>query len=102
MRQLSVDMFSTVDGYGGSSRSRCRMVLEIGERVRGAVGGKLAVGLRLSVEERLANGAGITEEELEARGERLRDWQEQTCSWAHIAGRFANALQLSDSHEAHE
>ena len=51
------------DDYGGSSRSRCRMVLEIGERVRAAVGGKLAVGLRLSVEERLANGAGITEEE---------------------------------------
>ena len=32
------------DGYGGLSRSRCRMVLEVGERVRAAVGGKLASG----------------------------------------------------------
>lgn len=48
------------DSYG---RERCRMVLEVGERVRAAVGGKLAVGLRLSIEERLANGAGIREEE---------------------------------------
>jgi 2,4-dienoyl-CoA reductase-like NADH-dependent reductase (Old Yellow Enzyme family) len=51
------------DEYGGSSRDRCRIVLEIGERVRAAVGDRLAVGLRLSVDERLANGAGITEEE---------------------------------------
>ena len=51
------------DGYGGSWRERCRLVLEIGERVHAAVGDRLAVGLRLSVEERLANGAGITEEE---------------------------------------
>ena len=39
------------------------MVLEVGERVRAAAGSGLAVGLRLSIEERLANGAGITEEE---------------------------------------
>jgi len=51
------------DEYGGSSRDRCRIVLEIGERVRAAVDDRLAVGLRLSVDERLANGAGITEEE---------------------------------------
>lgn len=51
------------DEYGGSSRDRCRIVLGIGERVRAAVGDRLAVGLRLSVDECLANGAGITEEE---------------------------------------
>jgi 2,4-dienoyl-CoA reductase-like NADH-dependent reductase (Old Yellow Enzyme family) len=51
------------DGYGGSTAARCRIVREIGERVRAAVGGRLAVGLRLSVDEKLANGAGIREDE---------------------------------------
>ena len=51
------------DDYGGTGRARCRIVFEIGERVRAAVGGRLAIGLRLSVDERLANGAGITEDE---------------------------------------
>lgn len=51
------------DGHGGSTRNRCRVVLEVGERVRQALGSGLAIGLRLSVDERLANGAGIREEE---------------------------------------
>lgn len=59
------------DDYGGSSSQRCRMVLEVGEQVRAAVGSGLAVGLRLSVEERLANGAGITEEEFQRQLETL-------------------------------
>ena len=51
------------DGYGGSTADRARIVLEIGAAVRAAVGPGLAVGLRLSIEERLANGAGIIEAE---------------------------------------
>lgn len=50
------------DRYGGSALDRCRIVLDIGEAVRRAVGPRFALGLRLSVDERLANGAGITED----------------------------------------
>ena len=49
------------DGYGGELTNRCRIVLEIGAAVRRATGDAFAVGLRLSVEERLAFGAGISE-----------------------------------------
>lgn len=51
------------DRYGGSIENRCRIVLDIGEAVRRATGARFAVGLRLSIEERLANDAGIREAE---------------------------------------
>ena len=38
---------------------------------------------------------GIPEEELRVRGGKLRAWQERTCSWPHIAARFADALQTT-------
>ena len=60
---LSPAFNQRTDSFGGSIRNRCRVVLEIGERVRAAAGSRLAVGLRLSVDEKLANGAGIREEE---------------------------------------
>ncbi len=50
------------DRYGGSALDRCRIVLDIGEAVRRSVGSRFALGLRLSIDERLANGAGITED----------------------------------------
>ncbi len=50
------------DRYGGSALDRCRIVLDIGQAVRRAVGPRFALGLRLSIDERLANGAGITED----------------------------------------
>lgn len=51
------------DRYGGSIENRCRIVLDIGEAVRRATGSRFALGLRLSIEERLANDAGIREPE---------------------------------------
>ncbi|MBV8914861.1 MAG: NAD(P)-binding protein, partial [Acetobacteraceae bacterium] len=61
------------DAYGGSLANRCRIVSEIGEAVRKEVGDKLAVGLRLSVSEYLAGGAGIGVEETERQIERFVD-----------------------------
>lgn len=51
------------DRYGGSTTDRARIVLEIGERIRQVTGSGFAVGLRLSIDERLAHGAGIREDE---------------------------------------
>jgi 2,4-dienoyl-CoA reductase-like NADH-dependent reductase (Old Yellow Enzyme family) len=51
------------DRYGGSTEDRLRIVLEIGEAVRRATRPGFAMGLRLSIEERLPNGAGILERE---------------------------------------
>ncbi|MEP6821107.1 MAG: hypothetical protein ABI946_02030 [Chthoniobacterales bacterium] len=36
----------------------------------------------------------LGEEELRQRAKRLRDWQERTASWRHIAARFAAGLQI--------
>lgn len=36
---------------------------------------------------------GVTPQELQLRGERLRLWQEQTSAWPHIANEVARALQ---------
>ncbi|MFT4562049.1 MAG: 2,4-dienoyl-CoA reductase-like NADH-dependent reductase (Old Yellow Enzyme family) [Gammaproteobacteria bacterium] len=52
------------DAYGGSLEKRCRIVLEIGEAVRAAVGPDLCLGLRLSFDEFLGP-AGITPEQSE-------------------------------------
>jgi hypothetical protein len=38
--------------------------------------------------------AGLGAAELRERAERLREWQERTASWPHIAVQFARALQL--------
>lgn len=50
------------DAYGGSIERRCRIVVEILEAVRGAVGSGFHVGLRLGASEYLGE-AGIGEEE---------------------------------------
>jgi hypothetical protein len=36
---------------------------------------------------------GVTEKELQSRGERLRQWQERTSAWPHIAHQIARALR---------
>ncbi|MGE0313752.1 MAG: FAD-dependent oxidoreductase [Lautropia sp.] len=59
------------DGYGGDLARRCRIVIEIGEAVRRATGNGFVIGLRLSVDERLAFGAGITEEAFMSQLERF-------------------------------
>lgn len=50
------------DAYGGSPENRCRIVLEVLEAVREAVGPEMHVGLRLGASEYLGE-AGIREEE---------------------------------------
>jgi hypothetical protein len=37
---------------------------------------------------------GVAQAELESRGERLRQWQERTAAWPHIANQVARALEL--------
>ena len=37
---------------------------------------------------------GTTHSELQARGERLRQWQERTSAWPHIASQISRALEL--------
>jgi 2,4-dienoyl-CoA reductase-like NADH-dependent reductase (Old Yellow Enzyme family) len=54
------------DAYGGSPIKRCRLALEIGEAVREASAGAIAVGLRLSYDEFMGD-RGITAEESASR-----------------------------------
>lgn len=44
------------DGYGGSVESRCRIVLEIIEAVRSAVGASFPVGIRINSSDQLEGG----------------------------------------------
>jgi hypothetical protein len=37
---------------------------------------------------------GVTRTELESRGEKLRQWQERTSAWPHIANQVARALEV--------
>ena len=37
---------------------------------------------------------GVTRTELESRGEKLRQWQERTAAWPHIANQVARALRV--------
>ncbi len=52
------------DGYGGTVRKRCRLVLEIAEAIRKRVGREFTFGLRMSFDEFLGDG-GITQEQAE-------------------------------------
>ncbi|MFP6780516.1 MAG: NAD(P)-binding protein [Gammaproteobacteria bacterium] len=52
------------DKYGGSIENRCRIVVEIGNAIRDAVGTDISLGLRLSFDEFLGP-AGITAEQSE-------------------------------------
>ena len=67
---LSPTYNDRTDGYGGSVRNRCRIVLEIGEAIRARVGGALTVGVRLSFDEFLGE-AGITPDQAEEQLEIL-------------------------------
>jgi 2,4-dienoyl-CoA reductase-like NADH-dependent reductase (Old Yellow Enzyme family) len=50
------------DRYGGSLANRCRFAIEVGEAVRRAIDGDIAVGIRLSYDEFLGE-IGVTAEE---------------------------------------
>ena len=56
------------DEYGGTVANRCRFALELGTRIREAVGASIAVGIRISFDEFLGE-AGITSEEGEEQVE---------------------------------
>ena len=60
------------DRYGGSTRERCQLLLEIGEEIRRQVGDSIAVGVRLSFDEYLGS-TGITAEEATAQIELLAE-----------------------------
>ncbi len=47
------------DGYGGSLRDRCRLMLEIIEAVRSAIGPELALGVRICGDELIDGGTTI-------------------------------------------
>ena len=49
------------DGYGGSLERRARLLLEILSEVRGAVGRRVAIGVRLCGDERVDPGTTITD-----------------------------------------
>jgi 2,4-dienoyl-CoA reductase-like NADH-dependent reductase (Old Yellow Enzyme family) len=49
------------DGYDGSLQARLRFSVEVLEAVRAAAGGRMAVGARLSADERVPGGLGLAE-----------------------------------------
>ena len=49
------------DGYGGSIEARCRIILEVIEEVRRAVGPKFPVGIRINATDKLEGG--LTEDD---------------------------------------
>ena len=55
--QFLSPFFNTrTDGYGGSTEKQCRLAIEVGQAIRSAVGGRLTVGMKLSMEEGLETG----------------------------------------------
>ena len=67
---LSPAFNKRTDRYGGSVRSRCQIVIEIGKEVRRQVGQDYTVGVRLSFDEFLGD-CGITPEQTEEQLEIL-------------------------------
>ena len=59
------------DAYGGSPTKRCKIVIEVAERVRERVGDDIVVGTRLSWDEFLGPEGGITPEQSEEQLEVL-------------------------------
>ena len=56
------------DDYGGSTENRGRIVVEVLDAVRGAVGGDVLLGIRLCADERLPGGYGLEDAVRFARG----------------------------------
>ena len=67
---LSPAFNKRTDGYGGSVRNRCQIVIDIGKEVRRQVGQDYTVGVRLSFDEFLGD-CGITPEQTEEQLEIL-------------------------------
>ena len=62
MQFLSPATNRRTDSYGGSVANRTRLLVEIGEAIRARVGTGYTVGVRLSYDEFLPGGAGVTPE----------------------------------------
>ena len=62
MQFLSPATNRRTDAYGGSVANRTRLLVEIGEAIRVRVGTGYTVGVRLSYDEFLPGGAGVTPE----------------------------------------
>ncbi len=62
MQFLSPATNRRTDAYGGSVANRTRLLVEIGEAIRARVGTGYTVGVRLSYDEFLPGGAGVTPE----------------------------------------
>lgn len=60
MQFLSPATNRRTDSYGGSVANRTRLLVEIGEAIRARVGAGYTVGVRLSYDEFLPGGAGVT------------------------------------------
>ena len=61
MQFLSPAFNKRTDAYGGSAANRCRFTIEAAEAIRGRVGDKMTVGMRLSFDEFIGE-AGVTPE----------------------------------------
>ena len=61
MQFLSPAFNKRTDAYGGSAANRCRFSIEAAEAIRGRVGDKMTVGMRLSFDEFIGE-AGVTPE----------------------------------------
>lgn len=93
------------DEYGGSTRNRCRFLIEAAEQVRDAVGTGIAIGVRLSYDEYIGD-AGITPDMsdeyvsiLSDTG--LFDWFDISTGGYHSGERFVPPNVLPLTHIAH-
>lgn len=90
------------DAYGGSVENRCRIVVEIADAIRDAVGRDLAVGLRLSYDE-FVGDAGITPDEADQQtalfaGTGLFDYFSISAGSYHTIHRSVAPMQEEDGH----
>lgn len=76
------------DRYGGTPENRMRFLLELVRRTRAAVGGDMAVGVRLSADEHIPGGS--TFEDMKAVAKRL---EEEGIDYFHIGDGCFGALK---------
>jgi 2,4-dienoyl-CoA reductase-like NADH-dependent reductase (Old Yellow Enzyme family) len=90
------------DRYGGSMENRCRIIVEIAERVRAAVGPDFAVGIRVSYDE-FVDDVGITPDEADEFTELfastgLFDYFSISAGSYHTVHRSVAPMQVDDGH----
>jgi 2,4-dienoyl-CoA reductase-like NADH-dependent reductase (Old Yellow Enzyme family) len=93
------------DAYGGSIENRCRIIIEIGQRIRDSVGSQLAMGLRLSYDE-FVGATGITPPEADEHvalfaETGLFDYFSISAGSYHTLHRSVAPMQEEDGHLVH-